>query len=205
MLFNYQDTPRDLYERMIVNIEMNEFWSSRSHQGAPSKIYSYPMRYAPIDEFLAPKANRNRDYVVDVAINSRNWLKYAAWTRRFIRNIEIMKGAANGAISPTPTLARRTIGETYEEFLANLYMPEKLLRDRNKHERRIYDFEPKRKPGSGKVEEFRDFILRLLKKQDADFRLFHETVSENSSDRVRECLRVCKNKEMRKWLKLYLK
>jgi hypothetical protein len=116
-----------------------------------------------------------------------------------------MKGVTHGAISPTPTLAWRTIGETFEIFLANLYMPEELLRNRNKHERLIYKYEPQRSAGTGKVEEFRAFILKLLKNNDERFRQFHDAVCENTVEHVRNVMRECKDKEMHEWLQLYLK
>jgi len=116
-----------------------------------------------------------------------------------------MTGAAHGAISPTASLARRTIGQTFEEFLANLYMPEELLRNRSKHEKRVYPGERKRRRGTGKVEAFRSFVLRLLRRQDARFWKFHDAVSPNSALAVRACLKTLRDREMRKWLRLYLK
>jgi len=127
------------------------------------------------------------------------------WTRRFVRSIEIMKGAAHGAISPTPTLARRTIGETFDDFIANLYMPEELLRNRNRHELRVYPEEPDRKPGTGKVETFRTFILALIKKNNAVFREFHEAVAANTADAIRAAMRKCRDEEVKAWLDTYLR
>jgi len=205
MLYNFKDTPHDLYERLIVNIELNEEWVRAIPGRMAGKIYSYPMRYAPIQEEKGDRANRKRDAVRNVKTESHDWLKEPVWTRRFIRNIEIMKGAAHGAISPTPTLARRTLGETFEEFVANLYMPEELLRNRNQHEKKVYPHEPRRKPGSGKVEEFRAFVQGLLAKQDGRFRTFHEAATSNSSHTIKEALKTIEDKEIHKWLKLYLR
>ena len=192
MLYNWKDTPRDLYDRLVVNIQLNEKWGKEKKVEADAEIYSYPMRFAPINSDGIDHVNRRRDLFGDAPAADRNWLRDAVWTRRFVRNIEIMKGAAHGAISPTPTLAWRTIGESYEEFLANLYMPEELLRNRNRHERRVHRHEPKRPPGSGMVEDFRSFLLRLLKKNDARFRQFHEAVAGNSTETVRKAIQHCK-------------
>jgi hypothetical protein len=55
------------------------------------------------------------------------------------------------------------------------------------------------------VEKFREFILRLLKKQDAAFKEFHAAVAPCTREAVRNALPHCKNKEVRKWLeKWYL-
>lgn len=204
MLYNFKDTPHDLYERLVINIKLNqEFMNNSDMMRVSSKIFSYPMRYAPINHNGSGDP-KHRDYVANEPASGVDWYRSPIWTKRFIRNIEIMKGAAHGAISPTPTLAWRTIGATFKEFIANLYMPEELLRNRNHHERRVYDFEPKRNPGSGKIEAFRSFILKLLKNQDEDFLFFHNAVSPNSVAHIRNQIGNSPTKEIKQWLKMYL-
>jgi len=102
-------------------------------------------------------------------------------------------------------LAQRTIGATFTEFVTNLYMPEELLRNRNKHEKKIYEHEPKRASGSGKVEEFRSFLLKLFTQDAEEAERFHEAVSTNSSSAVRTYLNKCSNREVKEWLSYYLK
>ncbi len=206
MLYNFKDTPKDLFERMCINIAFNEEWVSNNkcERRLSGKIYSYPMRFAPIRAGAAGQENRKRDLHNPTETSATDWRSNPCWTPLFIRNIEVMKGAAHGAISPTPTLARRTIGKDWSEFLANLYMPEELLRNRNKHERRVYAHEPQRKPGSGRVEEFRSYIRRLLRSQNSTFSFFHDAVTPNRVDSVRASIKECKDQEMKKWLKLYV-
>jgi hypothetical protein len=198
MLYNYRDSPKDLHDRLMVNIGLNESWAKAA------KIYSYPMRFAPIKN-SGSNENRERDLFNEDTLKERNWLKDAIWTKRFARNIEIMKGAAHGAISPTPSLALRTIGKTYEEFLCNLYMPEELLRNRNKHEKAVHIEEPKRRAGTGKIEEFKSFMTKLLGENDERFKQFHAAVSPNTFDAVRLALKDCPDRELRKWLLIYLR
>ncbi|MFC1584000.1 hypothetical protein ACFL5V_00485 [Fibrobacterota bacterium] len=206
LLFNFKDKPKDLYRRLCINIDLNEeYRTSKSEKVTVyGSIYSYPMRYAPISEDGKHNGNRERDVFLDLDTESIDWLTNPLWTPRFVRNIEIMKGAAHGAISPTPGLARRAIGSSFKEFIANLYMPEEMLRNRNVHEKKVYKHEPKRKPGTGKVEEFREFILRLLKRRDNRFLFFHKAVTPNTTASIRNHLGECKDKEIRKWLKYYL-
>lgn len=204
LLYNWKDTPRDLYDRLVINIKLNEKWGKGS-KNSTAAIYSYPMRFAPIKSINTGESNQKRDYIPESLKKKHNLIKSAKWTKRFTRNVEIMKGAAYGAISPTPTLAWRTIGETYKEFIANLYMPEELLRNRNKHEKRVWRHEPKRPPGTGKVEKFRKFILRLLEKGTAEAIEFHNAVSPNTIKAIRDYLHKCKNKEVKEWLELYLR
>lgn len=204
MLYNEQDTPRDLYERLIINIEINKSWRDENGK-ASAAIYSYPMRFAPIKDDSPGHLNRSRDYVPPKPDKNIDYLHDARWTKRFTRNIEVIKGAAHGAISPTPSLALRAIGKNYEEFIANLYMPEELLRNRNKHERTLYDHDPNRTPGTGKVEEFRDFMLELLSRQDDEFFEFHDAVSPCSKEAVKQAFKTCKSKKVKQWLEEYLK
>lgn len=204
MLYNEKDTPRDLYDRLIINIEMNRAWRDENGKSSAA-IYSYPMRFAPIKDDSPEKLNRSRDYVPPKPPKGVGYLNDAQWTKRFTRSIEITKGAAHGAISPTPTLALRALGETYEEFIANLYMPEELLRNRDKYEARIYPNEPDRKPGTGDVEKFREFILRLLSKQDEAFFEFHDAISPCTKEAIKQALKTCKNAEVKEWLTWYLK
>ncbi|MHB8997744.1 MAG: radical SAM protein [Armatimonadota bacterium] len=205
MLYNFNDSPRDLYERLRVSIDLNTEWLSGQDTRLAGPIWSYPMRYAPIDEKTGEGANRRRD-VQDVELmGGRDWRSDPVWTPRFLRNVEIMKGAAHGAISNTPSLAMRTIGDSFEEFLFNLYMPEELLRNRNRHERKVYEYEPNRAAGTGKVEGFRSFVSTLLNKQDARFRLFHEAVAPNTMRAIRTALAGPADEEMKQWLKHYLK
>jgi hypothetical protein len=205
LLYDYKDTPLDLYERMLINIQLNERCAKTSKGQGKGKVYSYPMRYAPIDDPKGERANRRREATKRSDVYKRDWFKNPIWTSRFTRNIEIMKGAAHGAISSTPTLARRTIGNSPQEFLTNLYMPEVLLRNRNRHEKKVYKDEPRRKAGSGMVEEFRAFMMKLLRKPGERFMTFHDAVSANSVGAIRILLRKTEDKEMKRWLRLYLK
>ena len=205
LLYNFKDTPKDLYERLLVCINLNKQWSQEFSNGKRPSIYSYPMRYAPINENNGNGANKSRDFVKESDAGDHDWLNDPVWTKRFVRNIEVMKGATHGSISPTSDLALRTIGSNFQEFLSNLYMPEELLRNRNKHERKLYRYEPRRNPGSGLIEEFRKFILKLLKKKDERFVFFHNAVCSNSLNSVRQGLDQCRDEEIENWLKQYLK
>ena len=126
--------PKIYNERIIVNIKLNEKWKQPDRNGNSGQIYCYPMRYAPINDRLGENTNCSRDFFRELDSREYNWLKAPSWNKRFVRNIEIIKGAAHGAIPTTPTLARRAIGRTFEEYITNLYMPEHMLRYRNKYE-----------------------------------------------------------------------
>ncbi len=83
-------------------------------------------------------------------------------------------------------------------------MPEELLRNRNDHEKEVYAHEPERKPGTGKVEKFRKFILGLFRKQDERFWTFHNAVSANRVESIKGALADMNDREMETWLQMYL-
>jgi len=205
MLYGYKDTPKDLYQRLMVNIDFNEKWSKRETEKKRGTIYSYPMRYSPIKDAGISNSNRRRDFEPSSDLEISDFVDDAVWTKRFIRNMDIIKGAAHGAIPPTPGLARRALGETYWEFIMNLYTPEEILRNRNDNEIRVYRNDNERKPGSGRLEAFREFLGNLMERDKEKFKEFHQAVSSNSLDSIRALLKTCHDGEMEGWLKVYLK
>jgi hypothetical protein len=202
MLYNWKDTPKDLYDRIMTNIKLNEFWRKNEIH---SQLYSYPMRYAPIAPINGDKEHHKRDFIKPLPVEEYDLINKAVWTKRFMRNLSVIEGAAHGAIPTTPSLAKRAVGETYEEFLMNLYMPETLLRYRNKYEKKIYPDEPKRKPGDGTIEEFRKFIWPLLKNPTKEFLEFHKVICQYNMDVIKKYNLECTNKIFKKWLKWYCK
>lgn len=203
MLYNFKDTPKDLYERINVNIELNTKWKD-GFNGQKGQVYCYPMRYAPINEDLGPQANRERNYFAAVDSRTIDWLYAPVWTPKFSRNLDVIKGVAHGAIPIVPSLARRAIGRTFEEFVINLYMPEEMLRHRDRYERTIYPDEKTRSPGNGEIEEFRSFLLDLLHSKSELFYFFHDSVASNCKQDIREAIQHTRNPELIRWLERYL-
>lgn len=103
MLYNFHDSPGDLYERMRLNIDLNEELGTR--------IFSFPMRYQPTDL-------KDRSHVGD------------KWSRYFLRSMQIILQATHGVVSGSPDYFRRAFGSTTEEFEALLLRPEKYLFNR---------------------------------------------------------------------------
>ena len=100
MLYNFHDTPGDLYERLRVNIELNEELGVR--------IWSFPMRYQPVDL-------KDRSHV------GNKWIWY--WLRSF----QIILQATHGVVSGNPSYFRRAFGETREKFELLLSMPHHMI------------------------------------------------------------------------------
>ena len=100
LLYNYTDTPDDLYQRLKTNINLCE--------QLDVNIYSFPMKYIPI----------NGDFS-----KNRNFLgKY--WNKKFIRAIQAILNATKGKVGRGKSFFEKAFGKNIEEFHELLYMPE---------------------------------------------------------------------------------
>jgi len=110
LLYNYNDTPEDLYERIMVNVNLNDELGT--------KIYSFPMKFIPLDAI-------DRTYV------GKNWTKKQL---RAIQNIlQVTHG--KGKVSTDKGFAEKAFGKTVDEFLTLLWMPETYIMFRSKYEK----------------------------------------------------------------------
>jgi hypothetical protein len=100
MLFNFTDSPRDLYDRLWVNADLNTELGIR--------ITGFPMRFIPMDDV-------SRRYVAP------NW----KW--RYLRGIQCVLLATRGLVSPNPNFIRNAFGRSYEEFIEILSMPDRYI------------------------------------------------------------------------------
>jgi hypothetical protein len=105
ILFNYKDTPEDLYERLRINIELN------AELGL--SIFSFPMRYIPLNA-------KNRRYV------SPNW------NPTQLRGVQCILHATRGVIGPKKPFFERAFGKTAEEFKYIIDQPEEAIFYREK-------------------------------------------------------------------------
>src|SRR6266699_1712617 len=100
MLFNFNDTPRDLYDRLWANANLNKELGVR--------ITGFPMRFIPMDDV-------SRRHVA------------AGWKRRYLRGIQCILLATRGLVSPNPNFISGAFGETFEKFLEILSMPDRYI------------------------------------------------------------------------------
>lgn len=107
MLYNFMDTPADLYIRMRINISLNEELGIR--------IWSFPMRYQPV-------TLKNRSHI------GKNWNSY------FLRNFQLMLQATHGVVSGNPSFFDHAYGESLESFLELLSYPHGMIFHRNYYE-----------------------------------------------------------------------
>ena len=107
MLYNFYDTPQDLYERLRINIDLNEELNVR--------IWSFPMRYQPV-------------YLKDRSHVGEKWIWY--WLRSF----QVILQATHGVVSGNPEYFNRAFGDTQEDFLRLLSLPHHMIFYRDYYE-----------------------------------------------------------------------
>lgn len=115
MLYNFYDSPQDLFERLRLNIELNEELGVR--------IWSFPMRFQPVNL-------KDRSHIGD------KWIWY--WLRSF----QIMLQATHGVVSGNPGFFRRAFGDNTIEFMSLLSMPHHMIFNRDYYD--TYDGKPEK-------------------------------------------------------------
>lgn len=107
MLYNFMDTPADLYARMKLNITLNEELGIR--------IWSFPMRYQPV-------TLKDRSHVGK------------QWNRYYLRSFQIMLQATRGVVSGNPSFFLRAYGEAAQAFERLLRLPHAFIFHREYYE-----------------------------------------------------------------------
>ena len=108
MLYNFHDNPDDLFERMRLNVRLNEELGVR--------IWSFPMRYQPTDR-------PDRGHV------GKKWSRYQ------LRSMQIVLQATHGVVSGEPDFFKRAFGDTVEDFQRILLLPHDFIFNREWFER----------------------------------------------------------------------
>ncbi len=106
ILYNFMDSPEDFYDRLKINVDLNEKLGT--------KIFSFPMKYIPI-------TNKNRIYV------GKNW------NARYLRGIQCILNATHGVVGPKKYFFEAAFGKNHKEFKQILLMPDNYIIYREKH------------------------------------------------------------------------
>jgi len=96
LLYNYKDSPAELWERLRINIDLAKECNIR--------IFSFPMKYAPIDR-------TDRSYVGD------------NWNRHFLSNLYAILNVTKGIVAEGEEFFYKAFGSNVDEFLLLLSMP----------------------------------------------------------------------------------
>lgn len=100
ILFNHIDTPEDFYERLRINIELNE--------ELDLDIFSFPMKYMPLNA-------KDRKYVGP------------NWTHTQLRGIQCILHATHGVVGPRKRFFERAFGKNEDEFKHIIEQPEEAI------------------------------------------------------------------------------
>ncbi|MGC8863926.1 MAG: cobalamin-binding domain-containing protein [Armatimonadota bacterium] len=106
VLYNYQDTPRDFYERLRLNVLLN--------QRLGMQIYSFPMKFIPLDA-------KDRSYVGP------------HWNRQMLRGVQCILLATKGMVGPKLDFFEAAFGSDYDEFVEITMMPDDYIIYREKY------------------------------------------------------------------------
>jgi hypothetical protein len=100
LLYNFKDKPADLYNRMLINIDLA--------QELDVKIFSFPMKYIP----LFGEDAKHRNYIGK------------HWNRKYIRAIQSILNVTKGIVASGRDFFYKAFGRDEAEFEEILYMPE---------------------------------------------------------------------------------
>ena len=80
ILYNFDDTPEDFYQRLRINIDLNEEFRKDK---VKTSIYSFPMRYIPL---------KAKDRDVDTGNNH--------WNKKYLRAVQVILNVMKGPVMP---------------------------------------------------------------------------------------------------------
>lgn len=109
LLYNFNDKPEDLYQRLRINVDLCEELGI--------SIYSFPMKFHPIrktDE-MNEDYSHNRDYIG------------VHWNRKYIRAIQAILNSTKGKIGKGINFFEAAFGKDIEDFNKILVMPETMI------------------------------------------------------------------------------
>lgn len=106
LLYNYKDTPEDLWTRLYLNIQF-----CKQHSNI-SSLFSFPMKYAAIDQ-------TDRSFVGE------------HWNKKYLRAMNVILNVTSGIVAKEEDFFLRAYGNNEKEFLEILTMPDEFIRHRD--------------------------------------------------------------------------
>lgn len=104
MLYNYKDSPYDLWKRLHSTILLYE-------KKTDIQAFSFPMKYAPINE-------TNRGYIGE------------KWNRKYLSAINIIINVTKGVVVKEKSFFYEAFGSNKKEFIEILTMPNQFIKHR---------------------------------------------------------------------------
>lgn len=109
LLYNYNDTPEELYTRLRINVDLCDELNV--------SIYSFPMKYHPIHSEVTDGIDysHNRDFIGK------------HWNRKYIRAIQAILNSTKGKVGKGTSFFEEAFGKDLIEFKELLEMPETFI------------------------------------------------------------------------------
>ena len=106
LLYNFEETPEDLWTRLSLNVEYCQ------NNKEVRSLFSFPMKYASI-------AHVDRNYIG----------RY--WNKKYLKSVNVILNVTNGVVAKEKDFFVRAFGENTDEFLEILTMPDDFIRYRD--------------------------------------------------------------------------
>ena len=103
LLYNFNDKPIDLYQRLKINVELCEELNVN--------IYSFPMKFHP----LKGEHSHDRDYIG------------MYWNKKYVRAVQAILNATKGKIGRGVSFFEKAFGKDEKEYMELLIMPETFI------------------------------------------------------------------------------
>lgn len=107
LLYNYDEKPEDLWERLRINIEL-----CKRHSKENISLFSFPMKYASIE-------HTDRKYVGQY------------WNKKYLRAMNVILNVTSGVVAKEEDFFYRAFGNDKDEFIRILTMPDDFIRFRD--------------------------------------------------------------------------
>lgn len=106
LLYNYKETPQDLWTRLFLNVEYCQ------NREEVLTLFSFPMKYASIE-------HTDRNYIGQY------------WNKKYLKSINVILNVTNGIVAKEKDFFIRAFGQNEDEFLEILTMPDDFIRYRD--------------------------------------------------------------------------
>lgn len=163
ILYNHRDKPEDLWNRLDINIKLN-----KEHD---LKIYSFPMKYIPLNA------------------KDRSYISSPQWNWQFLRGVQRVLNVVKGIVMPGEDFFYRAFGQTPEEFIEILHMPEQIVMNR------------KRTPQSKEVDWKNKFRAMTANEQN---KMLEILCTNNTKQKLSAAISKIKNSKIKNILDYYL-
>jgi len=159
----HADTPEDLYTRMRMSMDFCDELNDKYGNDGRVHIFSFPMKYIPLNA-------TDRSFVG------------THWNKKYLRAVQRMLIPTQGKGVSTQSFFKADFGNTVEEFIENLAMPEELLGLRGHFVERANESKEVRKKryAQWEVNHARiDEWTRLYRSLGNDYTSYVETIKDN--------------------------